>query len=198
MYNIRINSETSDGFKLVDFSMINSGVITLKCPRDLHLDSAHPEQPLRWNFSINSFINGSESVGFAMFDNKGIMNGVYKSIVLKNNRVRGYLDSLILKVKLINPDSTLDIPYGTNFINIKFMSKEFSDLMAEKKANGVVSAPIDIEVYVGGKFKPYSEEQATSRGISVVESSHKDGCKFYERDYVSSSLNAGNWIDCSL
>ena len=96
---------------------------------------------------------------------------------------------------------------------IRFVTREFYDLLQERKTKGVRSSDIEIQVYVNGEFKPYSNKQMEIHGYELINDSYVDRHKFYDRNYIKYEDNyfdkdgfeketptyiTCNWKDCDL
>ena len=147
-----------------------------------------------------------------LIDFSGISKGILK---LKSPKSEGTVDNFMVRFSdpngfMIKPS---EITEGEEVLFIRFITKRYHEILKDKDTDGVSSQQVDVQIYVNGKFKPYSREQALSRGVQVVTSSHFDGCKFYEREYVdfvennfdnegneleTSVIESTDWIPCSL
>lgn len=207
-YQVRVNAKSVDDLKYVDFSTINHGSIKLKASRSF--TNVHGK--LYFNYpglSFETYINGSQSVGLVLLS-KNMIDKSNKSLELPSRPViSGTMDRYCAKFNVLTDKSvdTFNIDEGEDLLIIQFCSKGYYDLLMKDEAEGVRSANVDVKVYVDGKFKPYSEYQMVTSGYMLVSDSHKDGCKFYERDYISGVTDdngmilnnlSSQWINCSL
>lgn len=214
-YVVRINAKTVEDLKYVDFSNVSNGIIRIKSNKSLYVNM------IRFGFmydglSIETFINKSHSIGM-IFLSKFLIDKSNKNLTLKNfygnSIISGTLD-------VFNPQFTLEgnnplyINEGDDILMIRFVTKEFYDLIQEKRTKGIRSSDVEIQIFVNGEFKPYSDKQMGIHGYELIKSSHKEGCRFYERDYIKYENNwleedgserkkplydtSSEWIECNL
>lgn len=209
-YVVRINAKTVESLEYVDFERIDYGIVKIlanKSKKNLigKFGFGYP------GLSIETYINRSHSVGMVFVSKKLIDKSNRTIVLLKNcSTISGTLDYFNPRFDI---DECIDINKGDNLCTIMFRSKEFFDLIELNKTKGIRSVDIDVQVFVDGKFKPYSEKQMEIHGYELIKSSHRDGCKFYERDYIRYEDNWLNedgsekdtllyetceWIECKL
>ena len=217
MYVVRVNIDNENLLKLIDFSGISKGILKLKSPKSAPSREVQ-NFVLTWKgLKIETFLNGSPCVGMVFPCKKFITD--HKRVVFKKNLVNFPIEGTVdnFMVRFSDPNGFMikpsEITEGEEVLFIRFITKRYHEILKDKDADGVSSQQVDVQIYVNGKFKPYSREQALSRGVQVVTSSHFDGCKFYEREYVdfvennfdnegneleTSVVESTDWIPCSL
>lgn len=213
-YVVRINAKTVEDLKYIDFSNVSNGVIKVKSNESSYAI------PGRFGFmyeglSFETFINGSHSVGM-VFLSKLLIDKSNKNLVLSNFSSRSIISGTL---DVFNPQFTLEGPCslhiseGDDILMIRFVTREFYDLLQERKTKGVRSSDIEIQVYVNGEFKPYSNKQMEIHGYELINDSYVDRHKFYDRNYIKYEDNyfdkdgfeketptyiTCNWKDCEL
>lgn len=213
-YVVRINAKTVEDLKYVDFSNVSNGIIRIKSNKSLYVNM------IRFGFmydglSIETFINRSHSVGI-VFLSKFLIDKSNKNLVLKESFGKSIISGTL---DVFNPqftfegDNPLYINEGDEILMIRFVTKEFYDLIQEKRTKGIKSFDVEIQVFVNGEFKPYSEKQMEIHGYELINDSYVNRRKFYDRNYVKYEDNYFNkdgsekdnptyitcsWKDCDL
>lgn len=213
-YVVRINAKTVEDLKYVDFSNVSNGIIRIKSNKSLYVNM------IRFGFkydglSIETFINRSHSVGM-VFLSKFLIDKSNKNLVLKDSFGKSIISGTL---DVFNPqftfegDNPLYINEGDDLLMVRFVTKEFYDLIQERKTKGVRSSDVEIQVYVNGEFKPYSNKQMEIQGYELINDSYVNRRKFYDRNYVKYEDNYFNkdrsekdnptyitcsWKDCDL
>lgn len=213
-YVVRLNAKTVDDLKYVDFSNVSNGIIRIKSNKSLYANM------IRFGFmydgiSIETYINRSHSVGM-VFLSKLLIDRSNKSLFLKDSFDKSIISGTL---DVFNPQFTLEgnnplnINEGDDLLMIRFVTKEFYNLVQEKKTKGVRSSDVEIQVFVNGEFKPYSDKQMEIHGYELINDSYVNRPKFYDRNYIKYEDNYLNkdgfeketptyitcsWKDCEL
>lgn len=216
MYSVRVNIDDTDLLNLIDFSEIGKGLLKLKSSKTFPEFEATNFTSIWRKLKIETYLNGCSSVGMVFLCKKFTTD--HPNIRFKKNLIHYPIEGTVDDFRVnfccidgkINPN---EIKEGEELIFIRFVTKRYHELLMDKTSDGVSSQQVNIRIYVNGKFKPYSKEQALESGIQVINSSHFDGCKFYERDYIDYMSNnfdkdgkelktpifeASEWIPCNL
>ena len=180
----------------IDFSGIHHGIIRIAAPKSMTVKKSEKTYcGYGTDLKLECYVNGNESVGLT-FLAADLIKASKRRVELRGDYgikepIRGSIDRL--NFSLIN---TLDDPYkikkGDPLLFLRFVSREYWEIMMLDKSHGLQSENVEIEVYVDGVFKPWNEGQALSRGLE--EASGQSSKAFWEKDFIQVIDENGNDI----
>ena len=216
LYTVRVNIDDVKLLNFIDFTDISKGILKLKTTHNTPSGEIDRVKLIWKGLKIETFINGSPSVGMVFlckeFFNSHPNLQFKKSMI--SNPIEGTVDNFA--VTICSDQGKLkvnEIKFGENILFIRFVTKRYHEALIGKSSDGISSQQVDIQVFVNGKFKPYSQEQASIHGLQVVTSTHTNGCRFYDREYIgflennfddegneleTPKVQACDWIPCYL
>lgn len=200
MYRIRLSVEDKDILKFVDFNEASKGIIRLKANKDLILNSNSKRVGLRYPIKIETFIDRKSSVGMVFLDKTLSMLSM-NSIQLTNfgikDGIKGTLDFFNPHFSLVKGyeyTSEFSISKNDSALFIRFVTEHYHKLLLEKDVEGIKSDPIEIQVFINGKFKPMNNDQLISNGYEIIDKIYNRTSEFYDLEFINAIDNPNSEI----
>jgi hypothetical protein len=155
-YKVYINLSSGELLNSINLGKMSEGKIVLKAPDDIEFSN---KCNVRYNgLTLNCHILSYESVGIVTPTNDLVelcTDAISPKLGDPINPIQGYNDPLTLGIEL-SKQKLIHIPKGTPIFSIKFVTREYFELLKSNKFNtpkGVTSIIPKLEVYSNNKLK---------------------------------------------